>query len=241
MSVSLAIEVQRGPFSLTADWSVAARSIGLFGPSGAGKTSVLHALAGLLPEAAVSWSIDGAAIAALPPRRRGIGLLFQEASLLPHRSVAQNLAHAAKASERDPEALALALDLQGLGDRRPAKLSGGERRRAALAAALLSARVAVLLDEPFAGLDDEMVQRVIDCVAAAVGADQLVLMVASHRAAPLLHLCEVVSSFDEGRAQEPQTGLELARCDLASAPLASLALIRAAKAIQASGSIVAGS
>jgi molybdate transport system ATP-binding protein len=232
MSVTLAIEVGRDGFTLAANWSVNARTIGLFGPSGAGKTSLLHAMAGLLPLPAARWSIDGIAIDAQRPRGRGLGLLFQEASLLPHRSVAQNFAHAARRTERDPEPSARALDLLPLSDRRPAQLSGGERRRAAVVAALLSARVALLLDEPFAGLDDAMVDRVIDLVAATVRAEHLVLFVASHRAVPLLRLCETVSTLDAGSASTPSSVAELAAMDLATAPPYMLALIRAGKGAQ---------
>lgn len=136
----------------------------LFGPSGSGKTTVLRCLAGLEePEEGTityrgeTWN-DAARGLALPARRRGVGLLFQEYALFPHLTARENVAFglrrlpAAERARRTGEALAL-LRLDGLGDRRPSELSGGQRQRVALARALAPTPRLLLLDEPLSALD----------------------------------------------------------------------------------------
>ncbi|HET8540237.1 MAG TPA: ABC transporter ATP-binding protein [Anaeromyxobacter sp.] len=136
----------------------------LFGPSGAGKTTVLRALAGLdRPEAGriafdgEVW-LDTAAGVSLPPQRRRAGLLAQEAALFPHLDVAANVGYAlarASRAERDARVreLAARLRIEPLLARRPAELSGGERQRVGLARALAARPRLLLLDEPLSALD----------------------------------------------------------------------------------------
>lgn len=139
--------------------------LSIVGRSGTGKSSMLAFLCGVLP-AAFSTSgrvlIDGEDLSALPPERRGFGILFQDDLLFPHLSVAGNLAFGLRrtgvpATERD-HLIAAALasfDLKDFGPRDPATLSGGQRARVSLLRTLLSEPKALLLDEPFAHLDDE--------------------------------------------------------------------------------------
>ncbi len=136
----------------------------LFGPSGAGKTTVLRALAGLdRPDAGTirfageTW-FDGAAGTFVPPQRRAIGLVFQEHALFPHLRVAGNVAYGVRRlrrAERDARVRELAgrLRIEELLDRRPAELSGGQRQRVALARALAPRPRLLLLDEPLSALD----------------------------------------------------------------------------------------
>jgi thiamine transport system ATP-binding protein len=172
-----------GDFRLTADWSVATGTrVAIMGPSGAGKSSLLAAIAGFFaPDAGrVLW--NGQDLTALPPAERPLTILFQDQNLFPHLSVAQNLGLGLRPdlrlSEPDRTRIATALaevGLDGLGDRRPAQLSGGQASRAALARALLRARPILLLDEPFAALGPalrsemlRLVRQVADRTAAAV-------------------------------------------------------------------------
>ena len=136
----------------------------LFGPSGAGKTTVLRVIAGLdRPEAGTIafegevW-LDVAAGVCVPPQRRRAGLLFQEPALFPHLDVAANVGYAlgrAPRPERDARVreLAARLRIEPLLARRPADLSGGERQRVALARALAARPRLLLLDEPLSALD----------------------------------------------------------------------------------------
>ena len=146
------------------DLSVAAGQIvTVMGPSGSGKSSLLGWICGTLDpvfETEGRVLLDGHDLAALPPERRRVGILFQDDLLFPHLSVAENLAfglppgiRGRKARKRRVlQALAEA-DLEGFAKRDPATLSGGQRARVALLRTLLAEPRALLLDEPFAKLD----------------------------------------------------------------------------------------
>ncbi|MFP4126377.1 MAG: ATP-binding cassette domain-containing protein, partial [Alphaproteobacteria bacterium] len=130
-------------------------ALGLVGPSGSGKSTLLACLAGhLKPDAgriAVGERVlfDRARRLDVPPARRGVGMVFQEALLFPHLSVRANLRYGARG--REPALFARVIDALGVGDlldRRPGALSGGERQRVALGRALLARPRLLLLDEP---------------------------------------------------------------------------------------------
>lgn len=140
----------------------------LMGPSGCGKSSLLAAIAGTLGEGLRfdgSVQLDGEPIDPLPTHRRGVGLLFQDDLLFAHMSVAENLLFALPAGPRVPrdaavQAALAEAGLQGLGERDPATLSGGQRARVALMRALLARPRALLLDEPFSRLDAALREQV---------------------------------------------------------------------------------
>ena len=134
---------------------VEAETVALVGPSGAGKTSVLRAVAGLIRPrrgvvacGGVTW-FDSAARVDRRPEDRPVGYVFQEYALFPHLTVAQNVAFGG----RDGEGFLRRLDVAHLADAKPAELSGGERQRVALARALARRPRVLLLDEPMAALD----------------------------------------------------------------------------------------
>ncbi|MGO4735342.1 ATP-binding cassette domain-containing protein [Bosea sp. 2KB_26] len=143
----------------------------VIGPSGGGKTTLLHAIAGFERPTAGTLRFAGADLLPLTPARRPVSILFQDHNLFPHLTAAENVALGLKpslrldASERERVAAALAeVDLAGFAARRPAELSGGQRQRVALARALLRGKPLMLLDEPFGALDPglrrEMIERV---------------------------------------------------------------------------------
>ena len=152
----------------------------VMGPSGVGKSTLLDAIGGSLATGfALSGRIalNGRDLTGLPPERRRIGLMFQDALLFPHLSLAGNLAFGLDPRIRGRAARMQAVDealaeagLAGLGPRDPATLSGGQRARAALMRTLLAAPEALLLDEPFGKLDmalrDEIRRFVFDHAAA---------------------------------------------------------------------------
>lgn len=131
--------------------------LALLGPSGCGKTTTLRAIAGLQVADEGSIRLDGDELSGaghVPPERRGVGLVFQDGAVFPHRSVRQNLAFGLRS---DPDGrvdeLVELLGLSGLQDRMPHQLSGGQRQRVALGRALAPRPRLLLLDEPFASLD----------------------------------------------------------------------------------------
>ncbi|MEE4119057.1 MAG: ATP-binding cassette domain-containing protein [Paracoccaceae bacterium] len=137
----------------------------VMGPSGVGKSTLLDAVGGHLARGfacAGRITLNGRDVTEVPPEARRIGLVFQDAGLFPHLSVGDNLAFGlarvvrGRAARRDAVELALAqAGLEGMAARDPATLSGGQRARAALMRALLAEPEALLLDEPFSGLDTE--------------------------------------------------------------------------------------
>jgi molybdate transport system ATP-binding protein len=136
----------------------------LFGPSGCGKSTILSAVAGLLRPDAGRIALDGtklldtSARVFVPPERRRLGMVFQDARLFPHLSVETNLRYGLRRAPRDAqgpglEEVVALLGIQHLLPRRPAGLSGGERQRVALGRALLARPRLLLMDEPLAALD----------------------------------------------------------------------------------------
>lgn len=141
-------------------------SLTLMGPSGCGKSTLLNYLAGTLPAAFAAGgrvSVGEADLTRLPPERRGVGILFQDDLLFPHLSVGGNLAFALPAAVRPSSARRARVDaalqecgLEGMADRDPATLSGGQRARVALMRTLLALPRVLLLDEPFNKLDTRL-------------------------------------------------------------------------------------
>jgi molybdate transport system ATP-binding protein len=156
VALSVDITVPRRSFELALALEVGRETLALVGPSGAGKTSVLLAVAGLLRPARGRIALDGdtlfdaAAGTDLPPEQRRIGLVFQEYALFPHLSVEANVAFGGR--DRAPELLER-FRIAHLAKARPGELSGGERQRVALARALARDPAILLLDEPMAALD----------------------------------------------------------------------------------------
>jgi ABC-type sulfate/molybdate transport systems ATPase subunit len=143
-------------FRLDVALEVGREPVALVGPSGAGKTTVLRALSGLLtPEhgrVALGGDVwlDSALGIRLRPEERPVGFVFQDYALFPHLTVRQNVAYAGRG---DIEPLLGRLGLAALGDERPGQISGGERQRVAVARALARRPKVLLLDEPLAALD----------------------------------------------------------------------------------------
>ena len=169
----------------------------VMGPSGCGKSSLLAAISGTLTTEAEGQTppafegevwLDGQALGHLPAHRRQIGLLFQDALLFAHWSVAENLAFALPARlARDRAQAHLAIDaalaragLEGLGPRDPSTLSGGQQARVALLRALLAEPRALLLDEPFSRLDVALRRDLRPWVYAQIRHRQIPAIIVTH-------------------------------------------------------------
>jgi thiamine transport system ATP-binding protein len=140
--------------------------VALLGPSGSGKTTLLRVIAGLVPPDSGSIRLDGVDVTDVATHRRGVGMVFQDDQLFPHRSTRENVAFGLKMAgrpRRERDAIAddwlARVGLAGFGDRRVTDLSGGERTRVALARTLAPVPRVVLLDEPLTGLDRELHDR----------------------------------------------------------------------------------
>ncbi|MGH9678434.1 MAG: sulfate/molybdate ABC transporter ATP-binding protein [Candidatus Acidiferrales bacterium] len=167
MPLEVSIEKQVQDFRLSVEFATGKEPLGLLGPSGSGKTMTLRAIAGLerpdrgrivLHGRVLFDSEEGIDV---PARARRVGLLFQNFALFPHLTVAENIAfglHRLSAEERDRRVAGqlAAARLDGMADRYPATLSGGEQQRVALARALAVEPAALLLDEPFSALDTHL-------------------------------------------------------------------------------------
>ncbi|HHX21750.1 MAG TPA: ABC transporter ATP-binding protein, partial [Clostridiales bacterium] len=134
--------------------------VSLLGPSGCGKSTVLNMLAGILKPTAGRIFFDGEDVTALPPERRGIGLVFQNYALYPHMTVLQNISFPLEIQkvpreERQQRArdMAKMVHVDTLLHRRPKELSGGQQQRVAIARALVKNPKLLLLDEPLSNLD----------------------------------------------------------------------------------------
>lgn len=159
--------------------------VGLLGPSGSGKSTMLRVIAGLHhPDEGQVW-IDGRDVTEVPTHRRGVGMVFQNEQLFPHRSVAQNiefglrmLKHTEMQRHRRTAALLALVGLDGFAGRSVTDLSGGERKRVALARSLAPDPTVLLLDEPLTGLDRALHDRLaVDLASILRAADTTVLLV----------------------------------------------------------------
>jgi putative thiamine transport system ATP-binding protein len=168
----------------------AGQTLTLMGPSGSGKSTLLNFLCGTLAPAFSAEGrvlLDGEDITALPPERRHLGILFQDALLFPHLSVAGNLLvalppHNGGRGERRAKVTAALAEagLPGFGERDPATLSGGQQARVALMRTLLANPRALLLDEPFSKLDATLRQRIRSFVFAEIRRYRLPAVLVTH-------------------------------------------------------------
>jgi molybdate transport system ATP-binding protein len=180
----------------------------LFGPSGAGKSTVISAAAGLLRPDECSIVIDGQALADtpsgiwLPPERRRTGLVFQDARLFPHMSVATNLRFGLRRATPGPVQFDEVVELLGIGgllSRRPHTLSGGERQRVAIGRALLAQPHLLLMDEPLASLDSARKAEIMPYLTRLKTALRLPVLYVTHSLDEVAELGDSLVLIDAGR------------------------------------------
>jgi len=176
--------------TLHASFDVETNALGIFGPSGAGKTTLLEIIAGLRAPDRGRIVLDDVEITSLKARERRIGYVPQDETLFPHMSVKRNVLYGSRGSLDSLRSLGMTLD------RSVAKLSGGERRRVALARAIAIDPRLLLLDELFSGLDDERKRQLMAILPRPI-------VFVTHERDEIAALCEHVVTIDRGQCSAP--------------------------------------
>jgi len=204
------VSKQLGEFSLQASFASEGRVTGLFGASGAGKTSLINIIAGLLRPDRGTIAIDAETLdhtaerVHVPAHRRRIGYVFQDARLFPHLDVGANLDYGRRMNRLADDAAARArvtdlLDIGSLLNRRPGQLSGGERQRVALGRALLTQPRLLLLDEPLGSLDEERKVEILPYLVRLRDEAGVPMVYVSHDAGEMRQLATQIVMLRRGR------------------------------------------
>lgn len=202
---------QLGDFSLETRFDSDTTGItALFGRSGAGKTSIVNMLAGLLRPDSGRIEIDGTILfdsdkgIHIPPEKRRLGYVFQESRLFPHYSVRRNLEYGMRRITPSERRIAFddvveILGISALLERRPAALSGGERQRVALGRALLASPRLLLMDEPLASLDTQRKQEILPFIERLRDHFAVPIVYVSHAMDEIIRLADTLVLVDGGR------------------------------------------
>ena len=209
IDLSFEIRLEQGEFSLDIADHSRVEVLGLFGASGAGKTTVLEAIAGLRRPSAGKIVVANHTLFSstdridLPPRSRRIGYVPQDALLFPHLSVRGNVLFGANHSTNTRlgiEAIAEMLEIASLLDRRVSGLSGGERQRVALGRAVMTHPMLLLLDEPLAAVDRARRDRILPYLLRIRRELHVPLVYVTHDTAEMTEIADRVLVIDNGRA-----------------------------------------
>lgn len=211
--MEICISHRQGDFSLDIAFQGAESGVtSLFGPSGAGKTTVVNSVAGLLQPDSGRIAIndrclfDSARGIHLPPEKRRIGYVFQDGRLLPHLSVHSNLAYGMNRTPAHQRFVKFdqVVDILGIGhllNRRPARLSGGEKQRVAIGRALLTSPALLLMDEPLAALDAARKAELLPFIMRLSREFAIPILYVSHAMDEILNLATRIVIMHEGRVK----------------------------------------
>jgi molybdate transport system ATP-binding protein len=204
-----AIRLPLAHFALELEFEIEATSIGVFGESGSGKTSLLDLLAGVRRAPQGTIQVDEFILQSdskfLPPDRRAIGYVPQDLALFPHLNVRKNIFYGTKRAlpaamnAMSVERVITTLNLGNLLERRIDDLSGGEKQRVALARAIASRPNLILLDEPFTALDPKLRRTGIELVGQLRREFSIPFLVVSHTQSELLSLCDILVEIGTGK------------------------------------------
>ncbi|WP_342069479.1 ATP-binding cassette domain-containing protein [Yoonia algicola] len=203
--------MRQGAFSLHADVAFElGKATALIGPSGAGKSTLLAAIAGFLAPASGRLLWGDADLTNAPPGDRPVSMLFQDNNLFPHLSAARNVGLGLRpdlqlgVKEKSQVAATLAdVGLEGLGDRKPSALSGGQQSRVALARVLVADRPVVLLDEPFSALGPALKNEMLDLVKGKLVAAGKTVVMVTHDPVDARRIADMVSLVADGDVHQP--------------------------------------
>jgi molybdate transport system ATP-binding protein len=221
--LEISIRKRLGAFALDAQFATRARGLtALFGPSGSGKSTIVAAIAGLLRPASGrivaggETLFDAARGIDVPAERRRVGYVFQDARLFPHLKVRDNLAYGLKRAPAGDRAIGFdaVVELLGIGpllERRPLRLSGGEKQRVAIGRALLAQPRLLLMDEPLASLDAARRLEILPYVERLRDELGLRIVYVSHTLEEVLRLASTIVVVDAGRVVAQGTPAELAQ------------------------------
>lgn len=189
-------------FTLDVTATLSNGTTALYGPSGAGKTTLLELIAGIRRPRSGVIEINGRAMNDVPPRHRRVGYVPQDDALFPHLSVRQNIFYGGRANGDDVIA---ALEIRPLLDRGVRRLSGGERKRIALARALVTRPDVLLLDEPLAGVDLPLRNRVLEYLVRVRDEFPVPTVYVTHHMQEVEAICEEIVVLERGRIVEQRT------------------------------------
>lgn len=209
MKLDVDIYMKRGQFELRTEFRCFEPSLGVFGPSGSGKSSLFRAIAGLEKPIGGHITLDGETLfdsdrkIFVPPHKRGIGLVFQDARLFPHWTVEQNLRAGEKPardlSDYSFDDIVELLGVSRLTDRSVSQLSGGEQQRVALGRALLSRPRLLLMDEPVTGLDVSLKAQILPFLSDVYSTLKIPTILISHDLSEILQLTDHLLLVRNGR------------------------------------------
>ena len=224
MSLLVDVQHQLGALKIDATFESNGRLTALFGPSGSGKTSIINMIAGLTKPSRGKIIVDGVSLfdserrINVPAHKRRIGYVFQEARLFPHFSVQKNLDYGRWFAPRDAQISSDQLiSLLGLGallGRMPAKLSGGEKQRVAMARALFANPKILLMDEPLASLDQQRKNEIFPYIAKLRDELKIPIVYVSHSESEIRLLTSDIVMIENGRALATQTKITSGRKQL---------------------------
>ena len=211
--------------------------IALVGPSGSGKTTLLRTIAGFISPSSGELDIDDRQVTAIPPEKRGIGMVFQQHAIWPHMSVKDNVGYPlrqakiakAERNERISKTLAL-MGLPGFENRTPESLSGGQRQRVALARAIVANPKVLLLDEALSALDEPLRDNLRRELVALTQKQRLTTVHVTHDRSEALAIADRVVVLDNGKIQQiatPQQLLENPASPMVAAFIADATIVQA--------------
>jgi molybdate transport system ATP-binding protein len=218
--ISLAFTLTQGAFTLTIDEQLAGQITALFGPSGAGKTTTLDAIAGLRTPATGTIAVGGRTLFSsegrinVLPHDRHVGYVPQDVALFPHMNVRRNILYGRRPGQRlDLPAVVAMLEIADLIDRGVGELSGGERQRVALGRALMSSPELLLLDEPLAAVDLERRRRILPYLEKVRDELGVPVIYVTHDAEDVRQFADTVIVLEAGRVVRsgPAAGSDLGR------------------------------